>query len=64
MFMGLRGVIAGAAFALAELWALLHADIVAVCSAVPSARLAVYVDDGSVGAEGGARRAAARAHPP
>ena len=53
-------MIAGSAFAVAELRALVHAEIVELCLAVPRLVVTIYVDDISLGATESTRRAAAR----
>ena len=59
-FARLRAVIAGSSFAVAELRALVHAEVVAVCESVPRAVVTDYVDDVSIGATAGPRRATAK----
>jgi hypothetical protein len=46
-FTRLRAVIAGSSFAVAELRALVHMEVVAVCQALPRAIVTVFVDDGA-----------------
>jgi len=59
-FSRLRGVIAGSTFAVAELRALVHAEIVAICQALPQVIITVFVDDVSVGATATTRKATVR----
>ena len=51
----------GSAFAVVEVRALLHAEIIGLCSALPRLTITVYVDDIRVGAAECTHRARAKA---